>query len=86
MRVTGHRLIGRGAPHTAESCQRWPCDTHSGVQRVNRTGDLKSQGIAGHGHALCECRWTGSHRLSGADRKRDHDGHKIDVKTRQNAA
>lgn len=82
MRLQGHRLTSRGAPHTAESCQRWPCDTHSGVQRVNRNGDLKDEGIGGHGHALCQCQWVGAHRLTGADRKRDHAKHKREVRER----
>jgi hypothetical protein len=85
MRVQGHRLIGKGAPHTSQSCQRWPCDVHAGVQRVNRLGHLADQGISGHGHALCECQWTGAHRLTGADRKRDHHSHKADVLARQAA-
>jgi hypothetical protein len=68
--------MDRGAPYTGKSCQRWPCDSISDVQRVNREGELKGQGIAGHGHALCECSWTGEHRLSGAERKRDHQKHK----------
>jgi hypothetical protein len=80
MRVTGHRLIGKGAPHTSQSCQRWPCDVHAGVQRVNRTGEAKTQGIGGHGHALCECGWTGGHRLTGSERKRDHDSHKASLR------
>lgn len=76
MRIEGHRLEARGAPHTADSCQLWPCDKHSGVQRVNRRGESKEQGIAGHGHARCECGWVGRHQLTGADRKRDHAAHK----------
>jgi hypothetical protein len=86
VRVPGHRLIARGAPHTAESCQKWPCDLHSGVQRVNRQGDIQSKGIGGHGHAVCECQWTGRHLLTGADRKRDHHKHKQDVRERLAAA
>jgi len=79
VRVAGHRLIARGAPHTAETCQRWPCDTLSGVQRVNQLGEPKERGIGGHGHALCECGWAGPHRLTGAARKRDHQQHKQNV-------
>lgn len=82
MRIRGHRLTNRGAPFTGDSCQRWPCDTLSGVQRVNRTGEAKPEGIGGHGHALCECQWLGPHRLTGADRKRDHMKHKTEVRER----
>jgi hypothetical protein len=82
VRVSGHRLIARGAPHTAQSCLEWPCDVHAGVQRVNRNGKATSQGIGGHGHALCECGWTGKHLLTGADRKRDHQKHKQGVRSR----
>lgn len=86
MRVPGHRLIGRGAPHTAEACQKWPCDTLSGVQRVNQHGDAKVQGVGGHGHALCECGWTGPHQLTGATRKRAHHQHKATVRAQQTVA
>ena len=85
MRVPGHRLIARGAPHTGQACTAWPCDTVAGVKRVNRHGtaldpeaDVR---VAGHGHALCECGWTGAHLLSGAERRRDHAVHKAAVRS-----
>lgn len=44
---------------------------------------MKAEGIAGHGHALCECQWVGPHhRLTGAQRKRDHAAHKMAVRER----
>lgn len=76
LRVPGHRIQGRGAPHTAQTCQRWPCDTISGVQRVDKVGVPRARGIGGHGHALCECGWTSGHLLTGADRRRAHRSHR----------
>jgi hypothetical protein len=76
VRLRGHRIAGLGAPHTANSCQNWPCDTLPGVVRVNRQGQTRAQGIGGYGHALCECGWTGPHQLSGAARRRAHAQHK----------
>ncbi|HEX8321671.1 hypothetical protein [Longimicrobium sp.] len=79
MRVQGHRLVDRGAPYTAQSCQSWPCDTIAGVHRVNRQGQQIEVGsavtVGGHGHALCECGWTGPHEMTGADRQRAHRKH-----------
>lgn len=84
MRVEGHGLQLRGAPHTAQSCQLWPCDTIAGVTRVNRRGVVIGPdgdgGIGGHGHGLCECGVTGPHDLTGADRRRWHEKHKAQVK------
>lgn len=82
MRVLGHRLQGLGAPYTGQACQLWPCDTLAGVQRVDRLGSPKAKGIGGHGHAFCECGWTGEHRLTGADRRRDHRRHKRAIRER----
>lgn len=83
MRVQGHKLLLKGAPHTAQSCQQWPCDMIAGIQRVNRRGVIVTPegaaGIGGHGHALCECGWTGPHDLTGADRRRSHEQHKVQV-------
>jgi len=76
VRSPGHRLIARGAPHTAQACSHWPCDVHSGVQRVNRRGDLGGRGVGGFGHALCECGWTGPHDETGAARRRSWRKHR----------
>lgn len=77
MIVRGHGIVSDGAPHTANSCQQWPCDTLSGVQRVNRQGASSGvNGIGGYGHALCTCGWTSAHLLTGADRRRAHIAHK----------
>jgi hypothetical protein len=81
LRVPGHRLQAGGAPHTGLTCQRWPCDTLPGIQRVNRIGEPSTRGISGHGHALCECGWTSSHLLSGAERRRAHREHKRTVRS-----
>jgi hypothetical protein len=85
VRVPGHRLQGHGAPYTSRSCHHWPCDTLSGVLRVDKYGRESSRGIGGHGHALCECSWTGNHLLTGADRRRDHQGHKKQIRAAQGA-
>lgn len=53
----------------------WPCDTLAGVLRVDKRGRERAKGVGGHGHALCECGWTGAHLLTGADRRRDHREH-----------
>lgn len=80
LRVPGHRLVALGAPHTGQTCQQWPCDTLAGVQRVDKLGSPRAQGVSGHGHALCECGWTSGHLLTGAARRRAHRQHKRDVK------
>lgn len=80
MRVPGHRLQARGAPHTGHSCQLWPCNTLPGVQRIDKRGSPSIKGIGGHGHALCECGWSGPHQLTGADRRRDHLAHQDTVR------
>jgi len=76
LRVPGHRLQGRGAPHTGQTCQKWPCDLHAGVRRVDKFGTVRDQGVGGHGHALCECGWTSEHLLTGAARRRAWRRHK----------
>lgn len=81
LRVPGHRILGRGAPHTGQSCQTWPCDTVSGVRRVDRYGIVRDVGVGGHGHASCECGWTGPHQFSGAARRRDHRAHKRSLRS-----
>lgn len=78
--VPGHGLISEGAAHTAQSCQEWPCDKVTGIQRVDRRGVVAANGVGGHGHALCACGWTGPHQLTGADRKRSHRDHKVRIR------
>lgn len=78
--VPGHGLVAEGAAHTAQSCQEWPCDKITGIQRVDRRGEIAANGIGGYGHSLCSCGWIGPHRMSGADRRRDHRAHKHKIR------
>jgi hypothetical protein len=80
LRVPGHRIQAQGAPFTATTCQLWPCDKLLGVQRVDALGNPRDHGVTGHGHAVCECGWTGAHLMTGASRRRNHREHKRQVR------
>jgi hypothetical protein len=76
-RVTGHGLVGEGAPHAVPGCHALPCSGERDDEPV-RVGNYSSTG--GWGHGLCQCGATSPHLSSANQRKAWHVGHKAEVK------
>jgi hypothetical protein len=73
LRVVGHTLVGEGAMHYADDCDRCRYDRPN---HRERSGGDRIYGNGG-GHGRCSCGQMSAHLPSAAARQRWHYGHKL---------